>query len=139
MNTFEFNNNYYRQLHGTAMSTRMAPSYANLFMSSVEQKFLNKVPHKPLVWWRYIDYIFMIWSHGTDKLQEFIDLLNKQHSTIKFTSDISKTNIPFLDVMVHNNNGKLSMIYMLSGLTRINTYSAHLATLNTLKCQFPTA
>ena len=31
MNNFEFENNYYLQLHGTAMGTKMAPAYANLF------------------------------------------------------------------------------------------------------------
>ena len=46
INTFEFNSCYYRQLHGTAMGTRVVPSYANLFMGSLDQKFLNKVPHK---------------------------------------------------------------------------------------------
>ena len=31
MNNFEFDNNYYIQLHGTAMSAPMASGYANLF------------------------------------------------------------------------------------------------------------
>ena len=38
MNNFEFDNNYYIQLHGTAMGTRMAPAYANLFMGDLERK-----------------------------------------------------------------------------------------------------
>ena len=44
MNNFEFNNNYYIQLHGTAMSTRMAPAYANLFIGDVEKKLLAQSP-----------------------------------------------------------------------------------------------
>ena len=31
-NNFEFNKKIYRQVQGTAMGTRMAPSYANIFM-----------------------------------------------------------------------------------------------------------
>ena len=40
MNNFEFENDYYLQLHGTAMSTKIAPAYANLFMGDLEQKLL---------------------------------------------------------------------------------------------------
>ena len=36
MNSFEFDNNHFIQLHGTAMGTRTAPAYANLFMSDPE-------------------------------------------------------------------------------------------------------
>ena len=35
---FSFNNEHYLQKHGTAMGTRMAPSYANLFMGKFEQQ-----------------------------------------------------------------------------------------------------
>ena len=40
-NSFTFNEEYYLQVHGTAMGTRMAPSYANLFMGKLEQQFLH--------------------------------------------------------------------------------------------------
>ena len=36
-NTFTFAGQHYLQTHGTAMGTRMAPSYANLFMLYVHQ------------------------------------------------------------------------------------------------------
>ena len=106
MNNFEFENNYYLQLHGTAMGTKMAPAYANLFMGDLEQKLLAQSPLKPLVWWRYIDDIFMIWPHGEEKLNEFVNLLNSSHETIKFTHEVSPSKINFLDVTVllHNNN-----------------------------------
>ena len=74
-------------------------------MGSLEQKLLAKAPHKSLIWWRYIDDI---WTDGRDKLQEFIALLNQQHPTIKFTSEISSTSVSFLAFMITNTNGKLS-------------------------------
>ena len=64
MNNFEFENNHYLQLHGTAMGTKMSSAYGNLFMCDLEQKISAQSPLKPLVWWRYIDDIFMIWPHG---------------------------------------------------------------------------
>ena len=64
INFFLFNENHYLQVHGTAMDTRMAPSYANLFMGKLECKFLLTLHLKPRVWWRFIDDIFAIWTHG---------------------------------------------------------------------------
>ena len=74
MNNFEFENNHYLQLHGTAMGTKMVPAYANLFMGDLEQKILAQSPLKPLVWWCYIDDVFVIWLHGEEKLNEFVNL-----------------------------------------------------------------
>ena len=71
-NNFEFDEQFYLQKHGTAMGTRMAPPYANLFMGDLERSALDKTAYKPLVWWRYIDDIFLIWTHGPDKLTDFI-------------------------------------------------------------------
>ncbi len=55
---FEFDSKFYLQENGTAMGTRMAPPYANLFMGCFEKRALNATPYKCLVWWRYIDEIF---------------------------------------------------------------------------------
>ena len=56
-------------------------------------------PHSPLIWWRYIDDIFLLWTHGEDKLNGFITYLNNLHPTIKFTSSFPFNEIPFLDVI----------------------------------------
>ena len=58
--------------------------------------------------WRYIDDIFALWTHGEETLKEFIDDLNIAHSTIKFTSEWSYTQIPFLDTLVSVKDGALS-------------------------------
>ena len=101
-NYFEFNGQYYLQKHGTAMGTRTAPSYANLFMADLEQKLLNNTPQnlKPLIWKRYIDDIFLIWTHGEHTLIDFIQHLNSAHPTIQFVHDYSHSSIHFLDSTV---------------------------------------
>ena len=53
-----------------------------------------------MVWWRYIDDVFTIWTHGEDSLKEFIAYLNDIHPTLKFTFKYSKTQTEFLDVNV---------------------------------------
>ena len=45
-NAFRFDNEYYRQITGTAMGTPMTPNYANLFMDNFEQNLLNDYSQK---------------------------------------------------------------------------------------------
>ena len=106
-NVFEHNKRVFRQKQGTAIGTKMAPSYAILFMSDFEEAFLKSSPYKPYVWWRYIDDIFMIWQHGEEQLQQFLDLLNSCHPTLKFTSEHSRDRVNFLDVQVIRENNQL--------------------------------
>ena len=92
------------------MGLCMVPAYANLFMGDLEEKCLAQFPLKPYLWWRYIDDIFMVWTHGEDKLEDFINQINSSHSTIQFTHEFSKSHISFHDVMVLlDNNNKISM------------------------------
>ena len=101
-NYFEFNSNFYLQTHGTAMGTRTAPSYANIFMADLENKLLDNSPNnlQPLIWKRYIDDIFVVWKHGEESLHTFINHLNTSHPTIKFEHEYSHSNIHFLDTTV---------------------------------------
>ena len=100
-NHFEVNGEFYHQLSCTAMGTKLAPSYANLFMTKFEDKYVYTYPLQPLLWKRYIDYIFLVWPHGKNSLIEFLEHLNTVHPTIKFTSDISDTEISFLDLTIY--------------------------------------
>ena len=63
-NNFEFNGKHYLQIQGTAMGTKMAPSYANIFMGRLERRLLQSVILKPFSWLRFIDDIDMKWTHG---------------------------------------------------------------------------
>ena len=82
---FEFNGDFYLQVGGTAMDMALAPNYANLFMDKFRTKTLEQYPLKPLIWKRFIDDIFMIWTHGEQELHKFVEYLNSIHPTIKFT------------------------------------------------------
>ena len=42
-NTFNFDGKTYRQIKGTAMGTKVAPSYANLVMGFLEEKLYQEV------------------------------------------------------------------------------------------------
>ena len=60
-NSFSFNGRNYLQTHGTAMDTKMAVDFANIFMSEVETEILKASDIKPLQWKRYIDDVFSLW------------------------------------------------------------------------------
>ena len=42
LDCFSFAGNYYKQINGVAMGTKMGPSYANLFVRYVEHQFFNQ-------------------------------------------------------------------------------------------------
>ena len=95
-------------MSGKAMGTKMAPSYANLFMSLLEKQMLSSYKHKLLVYFRYIDDIFMIWTDGENSLNDFLTHCNSQNKNIQFEQTISDTSIPFLDDSVTLEGGKLT-------------------------------
>ena len=116
MNNFEFNGKHYLQIGGTAMGTRVAPSYANIFMGKLEQKLLaeaQKIGLVPLVYLRFIDDLFMVWDLGEAKLKRFIEFSNEFHSTIKFTAEYSREVVNYLDtkVKVKTDHNGTSTIY----------------------------
>ena len=76
-------------------------------MGYLEDKILNSLVEKALLWWRYIDNIFMIWQHGEEKLKEFLKILNSCHPKIKFTAEYSLDKVNFLDVEVIRSGNKL--------------------------------
>ncbi len=85
-NYFTFKEKLYLQKHGTAMGTKMGPSFANIFMGALEQSLLSSTPNHlvPLLWKRCIDDIFLIWTHGEHLFHSFVQHLNSFHPTIKF-------------------------------------------------------
>ncbi|KAJ8027654.1 hypothetical protein HOLleu_32855 [Holothuria leucospilota] len=89
-NSFVFNDKCYVQVSGTAMRTRML----------IETQFIDKSSFEPLFYVRFIDDIFLVWTHGRPSLDDFIHDPNFTHPSIKFTVEISAKKVPFLDVMV---------------------------------------
>lgn len=51
---------------------------------------------KLLVWWRFVDYIFVMAESGR-KIKGFFGILSCYHRSIKFTSINSGKQIDFLD------------------------------------------
>ncbi len=104
-NNFEFNGEHYVQIAGTAMGTKMAPSFANLYMGHFEDQHVYTYPLQPWCWFRFIDDIKFLWPHGREELDRFIHHLNyvgsRDGRSLKFTAQISETSNDFLDTSLY--------------------------------------
>ena len=96
-NNFEFKGKHYLQVQGTAMGTKMAPAYANIFMGRLEGQLLRSISLKPFSWFRFIDDVDMKWTHGPENLEIFLQEANSFHPTIRFTAEVSNEEHVFLD------------------------------------------
>ena len=78
----EFKEKYHLQIQGTAMRTKVAPAYTNLFMGKLEETVIHLgKPHIP-VWKSFIDNIFLM----------------------KFTHEINLNQLTFLDITLCKGN-----------------------------------
>jgi hypothetical protein len=90
-NNFTFDRNHYIKINGTAMGTKMASSYANIFMRDLEEPLLLSSLKQTLSWFRFIDDVDMKWTHGDKELDEFLEHANSIHPSIKSTHEVSKS------------------------------------------------
>ena len=71
-NYVRFGKDYYKQVTGIAMGSRIAPPLAIVFMNSVESLILaSDEILQPALYMRYIDDVIGIWTHGSEALDNF--------------------------------------------------------------------
>ncbi|XP_071792712.1 uncharacterized protein [Asterias amurensis] len=101
---FQFQGKYYEQTAGTSIGFPISPVLAYIFMEEFESSSLLTADLRPSLWLRYVDDTFVVWPHGQDSLHEFLQYLNQQHSSIKFTMEQEHSGkLPFLDVLITRN------------------------------------
>ena len=105
-NIFEFNSELFIQLIGTAMGSKPAPSYANIFMAKRIDSLIRNLARTtndgvdPLdLLKRFLDDIFLVYTGSVRSLHLFLSELNKIHPSIKFA-------IQFLDTSCKIKEGK---------------------------------
>ena len=76
-NIFEFEREFFIQLLGTAMGTRVAPTYANIFMAKLEKIMVGNCPQNLkqflYCWKRFIDDIS---SSGQEAMKIYLNSMN---------------------------------------------------------------
>ena len=107
--TFKFGDFYFKQLNGIAMGSPLAPALAEVFLTKIENEYINN-PSNPLgilFYYRFVDDIFVILPENEDE-NEFLKKFNSFHKSLKFTMEHEQNNkLSFLDVQISKNNGKL--------------------------------
>ena len=108
-NTFKFGDKWFLQKKGTAMGTKVAPTYATLVLGYLEEQFYVKVSEEfnsdiatyvKECWSRFLDDCFMIWPLRFGDVGRMTAILNGLHPDFKFIIAADPVQIPFLDVMV---------------------------------------
>ena len=75
-------------------------------LASTWKKYTCK---KSLIWLRYIDDIFFVWTHGEQETERFLKDLNNFTHNLSFTQETTKNYIPSLDLKIKVMDGKLEI------------------------------
>jgi len=98
---FRFLDEQYVQVDGVAMGSPLAPILADLFMVKMEQKLNRFSTNRPKVWLRYVDDVFCVFEISMEKINEFLERINRWHPNLRFTVEFEKNKqLPFLDVLI---------------------------------------
>ncbi|KAJ1123259.1 hypothetical protein NDU88_001732 [Pleurodeles waltl] len=117
-NYFEFENQFYLQIQGTSMGITFAQSLACLYVDNFERQVVlheeNPYLEQIKLWKRYIDDILLIWTRSREEVHTFIAWLNRANPFLKFTMTIAIDQLPFLDLLIRENNGSLDFHFSVS-------------------------
>ena len=98
------------------MGSKFAPTFANLVMGFLETKLYqlteelispNCAQYIKVNLLRFLDDCFIIWDNNLADINRFITILNSLHQDIHFTTNISKHQVNFLDVLIINGNDRI--------------------------------
>ena len=117
-NSFYFNGKHFLQCKGTAMGTKMAPSYATLTLGFLEARMYSNIQDLRGVsvasyvrnnWWRFLDDCLFLWHIDAQNFDFIFNIINNLHADIKFTrGENLDDSTPFLDVLLKVTNGHIS-------------------------------
>jgi len=82
---FTFNDNIYKQSHGTPMGSSLSPIIANIVMQDLEESILNTLDVSIPIYHRYVDDIILV-----APVSEITNILNKFNERLQFTVDLSR-------------------------------------------------
>ena len=102
-NNSVFANDNLLQTNGTATGAPNSCSYADIAVSSIDEAVFSKMSSsfsQMLYFGRYRDDCFSLWCGTEEKLNEFFTYLNSINSDLKFTMEIGRNKLCFLDLEI---------------------------------------
>lgn len=98
-NVFQFDGQHYRQIKGTAMGTSISVALAEIYVNvTIEQ---HPFIREHVAWRRYIDDIFGVHIGSESALTEKFRRLNTINPALKFTMELNRERLVFLDTEVY--------------------------------------
>lgn len=101
-NDFTFNGDLFLQICGTAMGKSYAPGLADAYLQLFDEKARTGFNISPIIFLRYIDDVFMIWTGTVSELMKFQDFLNTVIPGITINFEYSPISVNFLDTTVYH-------------------------------------
>ena len=120
---FKCQERYFLQLEGAPMGLSLSVVLANAFMEALEEELLGNAAIKPKYWRRYVDDTFIVWPHGLETIEQFLQYLNSASPSIQFTVELEREGrLPFLDVEVVRSETGILMTSVFRKPTCSNVY-----------------
>ena len=123
-NIFSFNDNTYVQTEGTAIGSRLGMSYACTYMGEWEAELFKRTKYQSLHYWRFVDDVWGLWTHGQEDLVQLVNLANNIHPIIQAELRYSQDSIEFLYFRTTLNNGRIHTDLYTKDTDK-HQYSAH--------------
>ena len=117
-NTCVFDNEYFLQLHGTAVGTVLAPTYGNRSMGYHEIKLYDLIELNYNLdirqyfaenWKRFLDDCETLLKTDVIKPDDQLTILNSATIDIQFSMELNGNELPFLDILITKSGKKIWM------------------------------
>ncbi|XP_052261675.1 uncharacterized protein LOC127865763 [Dreissena polymorpha] len=106
-NTISFNGDHYMQNEGTAIGSHLGMNYASTYMGAWERELFSKSNKHPIAYFRFVDDVWGLWTHGLEALKTFHAVANEIHPRIQLELRYSTEQLEFLDTMTSIRKGRL--------------------------------
>ena len=102
-----FADKHFIQKEGTAIGSHLGMNYASTYLGEWEKQLLQQARNLPYSYYRYVDDVWGLWTHGEEALKRFHELANSIHPRIQVTLRCSINQLEFLDVLTSITDTKL--------------------------------
>jgi hypothetical protein len=98
-NYFDFNGDHFLQVRGVPMGKPWAPAVACLVMGVWDRKLCGNLQHKPLIFRRYIDDLFLVFE-SKEAAEQALQVMRSLDKNIVIGDAVISTAVNFLDVRI---------------------------------------
>lgn len=109
-NDFEFANEMFLQIMGTAMGKAFAPNLANLYLLDFDAAIRSGFVVSPQLFFRFIDDVFFVWPASENELHTFREFLNSVIPDITISFTVRHRLIEFLDTIIYKCDSRNSTV-----------------------------